>query len=217
MKLICLSLLLVYCVTSHALYAADPESLFDGQTLDGWEGETDKVWRIENGVIVGGSMQGNPQNEFLATRKSYRNFELKLQYKLVGTEGFVNGGVQFRSKRLVNPAHEMIGYQADIGPGKSGNLYDESRRRKTLVEADRDVVAKSEKPSDWNQLVIRAQGDRVVLILNGITTVDYTEAESSIERDGMIALQIHGNNKAVISFRDIMIHSLPDDVLHDDN
>ena len=62
-------------------------------------------------------MDGNARNEFLATKKSYRNFRLKLEYKLVGTEGFVNGGVQFRSKRIAEPAHEMSGYQADIGAG----------------------------------------------------------------------------------------------------
>jgi hypothetical protein len=217
MKLLYLSILFLPLFSFEVVNAADRESLFDGQTLHGWEGETNKVWRIESGTIVGGSMQGNPQNEFLATLKSYRNFELNLQYQLVGTEGFVNGGVQFRSKRLADPSHEMIGYQADIGPGKSGNLYDESRRRKTLAEADRDVVAKAEKPGDWNQLKIRAQGDRVVLMLNGITTVDYTEVEPGIERDGVIALQIHGNNNAVIRFRDIIIHSLPDDTLRKEN
>ena len=44
-----------------------PVTLFDGKTFNGWEGETNKVWHIENGVIIGGSMAGNPKNEFLAT------------------------------------------------------------------------------------------------------------------------------------------------------
>ena len=99
---------------------AESVSLFDGKTLNGWEGETSKVWRVEDGAIVGGSMAGNPQNEFLSFKKPYRNFILTLEYKLVGTEGFVNGGVQFRSKRLAQPANEMSGYQADIGAGHSG-------------------------------------------------------------------------------------------------
>src|ERR1043165_8714288 len=109
---------------------AGPVSLFDGRSFAGWEGETNTVWRILDGVIVGGSLAGNPRNEFLATRKAYRNFHLRLEYKLVGTEGFVNGGVQFRSKRIANPPNEMSGYQADIGAGYRGCLYDESRRHK---------------------------------------------------------------------------------------
>jgi glucose/arabinose dehydrogenase/mono/diheme cytochrome c family protein len=200
-------------ISFAAAAAGGAVPLFDGRTLDGWEGDTNKVWRIENGAIVGGSMDGNPQNEFLATKKSYRNFILRFDYKLVGTEGFVNGGVQFRSKRLAQPPNEMSGYQADIGPLKSGNLYDESRRRKTLVEGNRDLVAKVEKSGDWNHLEIRALENNIVLLLNGTTTVDYTETEADIERNGVIALQIHGDNKAVVSYRNIVIEALADDVV----
>ena len=119
--------------------------LFDGHSLTGWEGNTN-VWRVRDGVIVGGSLDGNPQNEFLATVTSYTNFILRLEYKLVGTEGFVNSGVQFRSVRLKQPANEMCGFQADIGAGYSGCLYDESRRNKFLVQAPAEQIKRLEKP-----------------------------------------------------------------------
>ncbi|MEY4819274.1 MAG: hypothetical protein RLZZ23_2047 [Verrucomicrobiota bacterium] len=119
------------------LFAA-PAPLFDGRTLTGWEGDA-KVWRVENGEIVGGSMAGNPRNEFLTTKRTFYNFRLTLEYKLTGTEGFVNGGVQFRSLRATNPPNEMIGYQADIGHGHTGSLYDESRRKKFLARAGTGV------------------------------------------------------------------------------
>ena len=112
--------------------AAERVTLFDGSSLSGWEGNS-SVWRVENGAIVGGSMRGNPRNEFLTTTRSYRNFILRLEFKLVGTEGFINGGVQFRSRRITEPDHEMIGYQADIGAGHTGSLYDESRRKRFLA------------------------------------------------------------------------------------
>jgi len=48
--------------------------------------------------------------------------------------------VQFRSVRLTQPAHEMSGYQADIGR-PLGKLYDESRRKKSRPSAP-DVVAR---------------------------------------------------------------------------
>src|SRR5262249_51653016 len=58
--------------------------LFDGKTLAGWEGDL-KVWRVENGLITGGSMTEKvPRNFFLATTKSFQNFDLKLQIKLTG-------------------------------------------------------------------------------------------------------------------------------------
>lgn len=196
-------------LASSAVVAADAVPLFDGKTFAGWEGETSKVWRIEDGVIVGGSMEGNPRNEFLATVKRYKNFRLKLEYKLTGTEGFVNGGVQIRSERIQQPPNEMIGYQADIGAGKSGNLYDESRRKVTLVEAPKEAIEKAEKPGEWNTYEIVAEGARVRLLVNGVQTVDYKEKDAAIVQDGHIALQIHGNCKAVIAFRHVQIEELP--------
>ena len=182
-------------------------SLFDGKSLDGWEGDS-KVWRVVDGVIVGGSMQGNPRNEFLASAKSYSDFVLKLDYKLVGTEGFVNSGVQIRSRRIPKPPNEMSGYQADIGAGMSGSLYDESRRNKVLAKADPELIKKTEKPGDWNTYEIRCEGRRIRLTLNGVETVDYTEADTALEQEGLIGLQIHGNNKAEIFFKNISITTL---------
>ena len=182
--------------------------LFDGKTLDGWEGDKEKVWRVVDGVIVGGSMNGNPRNEFLTSAKSYADFVLKLEYKIVGTEGFVNGGVQIRSRRIPNPAHEMKGYQADIGAGMSGSLYDESRRNKMLVKADPELIKKTEKAGEWNSYEIRCEGLRVQLTLNGVKTADWTETDTTLEQDGLIGLQIHGNCKAEISFRNITLESL---------
>jgi Domain of Unknown Function (DUF1080) len=186
---------------------AGPVSLFDGSTLSGWEGDL-KVWRVADGAIVGGSMQGNPRNEFLTSAKSYGDFVLKLEYKLVGTEGFVNGGVQVRSVRIPKPPNEMKGYQADIGAGMSGSLYDESRRNKMLVKADPELIKKLEKPGEWNAYEVRCEGPKIRLTLNGTQTVEWVETEEGMDRTGLIGLQIHGNCKAEISFRKITIEEL---------
>ncbi|HVR87441.1 MAG TPA: DUF1080 domain-containing protein [Planctomycetota bacterium] len=192
-----------------AVVSAGPQavSLFDGKSLEGWEGD-EKVWRVVDGVIVGGSLQGNKQNEFLTTKKSYKDFVLKLEYKLVGTEGFINSGVQIRSRRVAKPANEMKGYQADIGKGYSGSLYDESRRNKTLIKPDDEVIKKAEKPGDWNLYEIRCEGLRVVLKINGTQTIDYTEEDKTLEQEGLIGLQIHGGAKSEVSFRNITIEEL---------
>lgn len=133
--------------------------LFNGRDLGGWDGDP-AVWRVREGTIAGGSLDGNPRNEFLATTRRYRNFVLKLEYKLVGTEGFVNGGVQFRSVRVPQPPNEMSGYQADIGAGHSGSLHDESRRKKFLARAEAEQVKQLEKVGDWNRYEIRCEGPK---------------------------------------------------------
>src|SRR5262245_55657036 len=109
-----------------SLVLAAPVPIFDGQTFAGWQGDTKKIWRIEDGCFVGRSLTEKVEkNEFLATKKKYKNFELTLKFKLTGTEGFVNSGVQIRSVRIDNPPNEMSGYQADIGePEWWGCLYD---------------------------------------------------------------------------------------------
>ena len=187
-----------------ALLLAQEEVLFDGKTLDGWEGDL-KVWRVSDGAIVGGSMAGNPRNEFLTTKKAYKDFTLTFEYKLTGTEGFVNGGVQIRSKRIPNPPNEMSGYQADIGAGMTGTLYDESRRNKALVKANADLIKKLEKPGEWNKYEVRCDGPKIELFINGERTVEWTETDPKIELEGVIGLQIHGNCKAEISFRNLRI------------
>jgi len=182
-------------------------SIFDGKTLNGWEGDG-KVWKVAEGAIVGGSLEGNKQNEFLTTKKSYKDFVLKLEYKLTGTEGFINSGVQIRSRRTEKPPNEMKGYQADIGKNYTGNLYDESRRNKALIKPEPGLIDKIEKIGDWNLYEIRCEGLRVVLKLNGTQTIDYTEEDVTLEQEGLIGLQIHGGAKSQVFFRNITIEEL---------
>jgi Domain of Unknown Function (DUF1080) len=185
-----------------------PRALFDGRTLQGWEGDTKKMWRVDEGAIVGGSLVDTVlQNDFLCTTREYGNFVLRLKFKLIGS-GFVNGGVQFRSQRLKDPAHEMIGYQADIGEKYWGSLYDESRRNKILAGPDASVMQQLVKRDDWNDYEIRAEGRRIRLVLNGRQTVDYTETDESIPQSGLIGLQIHGGGKAQVYYKDITIQEL---------
>jgi len=98
-----------------AMAQAAPVSIFDGKSFDGWEGDLTKMWRIADGCIVGGSLTEKvARNEFLATQKSYGDFELTVKFKLTGTDGFINSGFQIRSQRVPNNS-EMAGYQADYG------------------------------------------------------------------------------------------------------
>jgi len=132
------SLLTVLCIAICS-FADEPgfTPLFDGKSLAGWEGD-ERVFRIEDGVIVAGSATERvAHNEFLASKDEFGDFELRLKARLVGKGQ--NAGVQFRSQRM--PDHfEMIGYQCDMGVMQGrpiwGALYDESRRRKFLVEPD---------------------------------------------------------------------------------
>ena len=184
-------------------------SLFDGKTITGWEGNLD-VFRIDDGAIVAGSLKERvPRNEFLCTKKEFADFELRLKFKLLGKGA--NAGVQIRSCRAAKDSlhpHEMIGYQADLGEGWWGCLYDESRRRKVLAGPPKDQRSKILKPDDWNDYVIRCEGRRIQLWINGHQTVDYTEPDPKIPQRGVIGLQVHGGPPSEAWYKEIRIKEL---------
>lgn len=202
------ALAFVALVSPVALSAA---SLFDGKSLAGWEGDL-KWWRVQDGALTGGSLTEKvPRNFFLATTKSFQNFELRLKLKLTGVPntGMINSGVQIRSVRVPQDT-EMSGYQVDAGDGWWGKLYDESRRRKVIAEpVDAAAAAAAVKKDDWNEYRIRAEGPRIRAWLNGTPTVDYTETDPNVALDGRIAIQIHSGGMAMAQAKDIQIEELP--------
>jgi hypothetical protein len=179
--------------------------LFDGKTLTGWEGP-EKAFRVEEGAIVAGTLKAKiPRNEFLATKKDYGDFELRLKFKLLGAGA--NAGVQIRSERIPNH-HEMIGYQADMGDGWWGALYDESRRNKVLAAPKKEIIEKALKRDNWNDYRIRCEGKRIQLWINGQQTVDYSEPDDKIPQHGKIAVQIHAGPPSEAWYKDIVISEL---------
>src|SRR3954467_14312044 len=93
-----------------SVFAGEKTPLSDGKTFKGWNGDTNNTWRIADGAFIGGSLKAKvPHNEFLCTDRQFTNFILRLKFKIVGTNGFVNGGVQFRSQRVPNH-FEASGY-----------------------------------------------------------------------------------------------------------
>jgi hypothetical protein len=184
-------------------------SLFDGKSTSGWEGPME-WFRIEDQSVVGGTMaKPIPHNYFLCTTEKYGDFELRLEVKVVGDNA--NAGVQFRTKRIEGSS-EVEGYQADVGGvGKRmvwGSLYDESRRRKFMAEADAKLIEATVKPNDWNDYRIRCVGPKIELFLNGVQTVSFVEEDDKIDRTGVIALQIHSGPPTEAWYRNIRIKPL---------
>src|SRR5689334_17233262 len=79
--------------TDHAGWTA----LFNGRTLDGWDGNPD-VWKVENGTLVGAfdgpAGQRNGQTFIVWKGGEVANFELTLEIKLEGDTA--DSGIQYR-------------------------------------------------------------------------------------------------------------------------
>ena len=198
---------LTWLLIAPLALAADEgfQPLFDGKSFDGWQGNR-QAFRIEDGALVGGSLKENvARNEFLTAAKEYADFELRLKFKLLGKGA--NAGVQIRSERIPNH-HEMKGYQADLGDGWWGCLYDESRRKKVLAGPPAEQRAQPVRRDDWNDYRILCQGRRIQLWINGQQTVDYTEADETLPQTGLIGLQIHGGPPCEAWYKDVRIKVL---------
>ncbi len=209
------TLLVIISATLHA----DPapkltekaKSIFDGKTLEGWESPSPKLWAVKDDCLTGGDGNKIPYNDFICTKASYSNFILHLKIKLTGDPktGLINSGVQIRTKR--NPTgHEVCGYQCDYGePNWYAGIYDEGRRNKFIAPADMKVIHPAVKLLDWNDYVIKADGNRIQTWINGAPGVDYKEENPNIASDGIIGLQVHSGGNTIAQVKDVFIEELP--------
>jgi putative membrane-bound dehydrogenase-like protein len=164
------------------------KTLFNGRDLTGWTGNPE-VWSVENGEIVGRS-PGAKRNEFLVSDMLEDDFTLALDVLLVDNQG--NSGIQFRSEG--SPNH-MKGYQADVGVGWWGKLYEEEGRGVLWPTSGEPHV----KPGEWNHYEIEARGSHVRTRINGQLCVDLEDPQGA--RSGVIAVQLHSGGPTEVRFK----------------
>ncbi|MEZ6045223.1 MAG: family 16 glycoside hydrolase [Planctomycetaceae bacterium] len=171
--------------------------IFNGQDLTLWLGDRE-IWSVENGEIVGKS-NGLEQNNFLISNMVAEDFRLTVEVKLVNDAG--NSGIQFRSRPRGN-FHEILGYQADIGPGWWGKLYEEERRGLLWEKSGEEFVHKGE----WNTYVIEAKEHEIKTWINGNLCVDKIDPRGLVR--GHFALQVHSGGPTEVRFRKFQLEVL---------
>jgi putative membrane-bound dehydrogenase-like protein len=177
--------------------AESASEFFNGRDLAGWQGNAD-LWRVDNGELVGRS-EGLDHNEFLRSELAAGDFHLALDVKLVKNEG--NSGIQFRSEAV--GGGEVKGYQADIGPGWWGKLYEEQGR---ALLWDRSGEAHV-KPGEWNHYEIVAVSSRIRTSINGKPCVELDDPDGA--RGGIFAFQLHSGGPTEVRFKAIKLELIP--------
>ncbi len=207
--------------------AEEWETIFDGKTLDGWDGNP-KFWSVQDGAITGQTTKENPTqgNTFIIWRKGkLGDFELNLEYKIIGG----NSGIQYRSFEIPNQKWVIGGYQGDFEAGKtySGILYGEKFRgilcprgaKTELVRnngkfevktvgslGDSDEIQSHIKSEDWNTYRIVAKGFHFQHFINDIQTADCVDKDEKERRaEGLLALQLHAGPAMKVQFKNIKL------------
>jgi serine/threonine protein kinase len=210
--------------------------LFNGRDLSGWDGDTN-LWFVKEGAIFASTSEEGVtrrENTCLIWREHVEDFELRLKFRTadVIAEKPANSGVLYRSRRIDNPRNrwQVRGYQADlfgdftgtlflledtlqdsrVGWGQSARLQSTKGQvvvKPTGVISSTNQIKSVFKKNDWNELVIRAQGNRLIHKLNGVITADVLDESGSKQgRSGCLALEL--KRATVVQFKDIRLKRL---------
>jgi 3-keto-disaccharide hydrolase len=162
------------------------QPLVDGKGLDGWKAEPG-YWKVEADGVLHGHTPGTDQHHYAFTQKSYGDFELHADVKLIGN----NSGICIR---IAPQNFDVVpGYQIDMGDGYWGCLWDEGRHLKA-VDYPASDAEKLVNKDGWNHYYVRAEGHHVEAWLNGVKTIDVVDEPGLLS--GPIGFQLcHGSGK----------------------
>jgi len=206
-------LLIVFMIGVNSLFAqtkSETKSLFDGKTLNGWKTVNPNnahFWSVIDGVITGGDGLNNvPTNTYLSSTNSYEDFEFRCLFRITGdhSKGLINSGIQYRSTIKHG---KIIGYQADIGKGYWGDIYDEHRRG-PLQKGDLTTLKHILNKEGWNSYIIRCKGNKHELYINGVKTNEYFEKDTNLPSKGVFGMQLHSGGNAKIEFKNLTLTQL---------
>jgi hypothetical protein len=203
-------------------------SIFNGKTLDGWDGDP-TYWRVENGCLVGEVTPETllKQNSFIIWRGGTTgDFELKVEYR-VSDKG--NSGINYRSEAIDGQPFALRGYQSDIdGANKhTGQNYEERGRtflalRGDISRADadgkariigsvgeKDALAGFVKKGDWNEVHLIVRGNTMVHMINGhVMSMVVDDDPARRKSDGLLGVQVHVGPPMKIEYRNMRLKTL---------
>jgi Domain of Unknown Function (DUF1080) len=217
-------------------------SLFSGKDLAGWKipAGDNGHWKVEGGVIDYDARSEAPGDKALWSEREYGNFVLRLDWRIKETP-YVNPNVRIvmpdgRNKKDAQGNEIKISVpDSDSGvylrgipdaqvniwcwPVGSGEVYGYRTKADSAPDVRAGVTPKVNADRDlgqWNSFEITMRGDRLTVVLNGITVIDNARLPG-VPAKGPIALQHHGEWKdgawvappALVQFRNIAIRELP--------
>jgi hypothetical protein len=206
MRYVVAVLLLTLSASSSAqevsLFDTTWQSLFNGKDLSGWRNIGSEEWVVKDGAIVGTGI--SKEYGYLATEEKYQSFHLSLRFKC---EADGNSGVYIHCDFAPDSVKVSQGRQIEIDRAighHTGGIYGDGKGWIAWPAPEYEAVI---RPYDWNDMLIRVEGKRYVVVLNGIEILDFTYPSPDAS-DGYIALQLHSGGEGRMQFKDIWIRDL---------
>ncbi len=160
-------------------------TLFDGTSLANWDVIGDGNWRLEGGTVVADKKTGK-DNGYLVSKKSYSNFELKVEFWVSDD---ANSGIFMRCKDPKKISDSSC-YEANIFDQRGDPYFGTG-----AIVKFAGVPSMIKAGGKWNTYEIRLDGPHLTLTLNGVRTDDTNNGKY---KSGPIALQY---GKGVVKFR----------------
>lgn len=209
MRVSVITALIVLCATASFAQEAQKDapkwkSLFNGKDLTGWKKIGKEKWIVEDGVIYGEGV--TEEYGYLATEKTYQDFELELKFKC---EASGNSGVYIHTTFEPGTPKVIKGRQVEIDRAighHTGGIYGDGKGWIVWPAPELETVI---KPNDWNDLQISVVGKRYITRLNGKQMIDFTYPSPGATA-GVIALQLHSGGEGRMRFKDLRIRDLSD-------
>ena len=188
--------------------AEKPVALFNGKDLSGWDGH-EQYFQVHNGVIVAKNTTSNAPaiSTYLLTKKSYRNFRLLFEGKLVKSRmhsGIALWGSQWKQ------ADESHSYRGHLVMFPAGWGFWDLYRRNSIYKDDGRAKSAG-RPGDWNRMEILAIGHRIRLAVNGVEVADWSDPQPELCQSAPIGLQLHSNRvPQEVHFRGLILSENPE-------
>ncbi|MEP6537882.1 MAG: DUF1080 domain-containing protein [Bryobacteraceae bacterium] len=179
------------------------KTLFDGKTLDGWQGNPE-WWSVQDGAIRG-KFHDKVPTSFLFTKENYSDFRLTLSSKMVESDN--HAGVAFWGEIIERPGNKWYTRgPLVVFPRPSMWDYIDAKGIRVFKTTTDQVTSQHE----WVKVEILAQGNRVRTAMNGVQVMDWREADLSRVKEGPIGVQLHAwTGPQEVLYKDIVIETFP--------
>jgi hypothetical protein len=185
---------ILFIATAGWAAAAEPVSLFDGRTLNGWNVLTCQA-EVQDGAIL-----LKAGNGLVQSANKYRDFVLAFEWKALRDDNW-DSGVYFRYDQVPEGRPWPQRYQVNLRKGMEGNL--------DALPAGKNLVPT--KAGDWNRFELTVRGSTASLKVNGQPA---WQVDGLDELDSHIALQAEVPSGGQFLFRNIQLTELTGQTAH---